>query len=301
MGGYGREFQLLRITRTYSCMKVIKEGSPSWEWGEKSVVDFKGDYEDIMALLLTEADETAETTGARGTRDANVAALIEKAQLGAGSLRIKYRKEAPKLQLFRGLRLDANSIQGKVVQAMAFESAWKQADPAYVLEDGTTLAQFSALRALCSTDQLSVSDEFAEESEVSTRVREDLEELYGLAVAWYGLATLKYAEGTARGDFIRGFIPTEPAAGGAVPELATITAEPGIGQATLTVVAVGASRYTIWYRPAGGTDWIEVVVGHESGSFTHTGLAAGNYEYKARGHNNNGDGPESEVLTVEVT
>ncbi len=282
-------------------MKVIKDGSPPWEWPEITVVAFKADYDDIIALILTEADESADTTGARGTRDQNVATLIEKAQLGAGSLRIKHRNDPPKLQHFRGLKLDANSIQGKVTQAIAFESAWRKGDPTYVLEDGTTLAQFSTLRALCGTNQLSVGDELAEESEVSAQVRENLQKLYDLAVAWYGVATLKYPEGTARGDFIRGFIPTAPTAGGAVPEQAIITGEPGIGQAVLTVVATGASRFTIRYRPVGTTDWIDVVVAHETGSFTHTGLGAGFYEYMAIGHNNNGDGPESEVVTVEVT
>jgi len=37
------------------------------------------------------------------------------------------------------------------------------------------------------------------------------------------------------------------------------------------------------------------------GSFMHTGLAAGPAEYQAVGHNNDGDGPVSEVVTVEVT
>ncbi len=298
---YSREFKQLRITRTYSCMKVIKNGVPSWEWSEKTVVAFKSDYDAVIALIITEADEAADTTGARGTRDENLATLMEKAQLGAGLFRIKYRNDAPKLQLFRGLRLDANSIVGKVAQAVALESAWKQADAAYVLEDGTTLAQFTTLRALCGTSQLSVSDEGAEESEVSARVRDDLDELYDLAVAWYGVAALKYAEGTSRGDMIRGYIPTAPAASGDVPEQAVLTAESGIGQAQLMVVALGAGRFTIRYRPVGETDWIDVVVAHETGSFTHMSLTPGFYEYIALGHNNNGDGPESEVVTVEVT
>jgi hypothetical protein len=301
MGGYSRDFKLLRCSRTYACMKVIKEGTPSWEWSEKSVVAFKADYDAVIVLLAVESDEAADASLARGTRDANLEVVIAKAQLGAGSLRIKFRNTPEKLRLFTGLQMNANSIQGKLAQVLKFESAWEKTDAAYVLEDGTTLAQFVTLRESCGTDQEEVTDEGAEENIASGDVRKKLDALYELAVAWYGVAILKYPEGTVRGDFIRGYIPTEPAAGGAAPEQAVLTAEPGIGQATLTVVAVGASRYTIWYRLAGATDWIEVVVGHESGSFTHTGLAAGNYEYKARGHNNNDDGPESEIVSVEVT
>jgi hypothetical protein len=301
MGGYSREFKLLRISRTYQCMKVIKNGTPTWEWSEKTVVSFKDDYDEVIELLATESDEAADTTGARGTRDENLDTLMAKGQLGAGSLRIKYRNTRAKLRLFAGLRMDANSISGKLAQALAFESAWEKADPAYVLEDGTTLAQFVTLRESCVDDQENVSGEGAEEVVASGDVKVKLDAVYELAVAWYGVATLKYGAETTYGMLVRGYIPTEPTAGGAAPEQATLTAEAGIGQATLTVVAVGASRYTIWYRLAGETDWIEVVVGHESGSFTHTGLAAGNYEYKARGHNNNGDGPESEVVAVEVT
>ena len=179
--------------------------------------------------------------------------------------------------------------------------AWKQADAAYVLEDGTTLAQFKTLRELCGTSQVTVAGEGAEESEVSAQVKDALDNLYDVAVGWYGVATLKYPEGTPHGDLLRGYIPTAPTAGGDVPEQAVLTAEGGVGQATLTVVSVGASRYTIRYRVAGAVDWIDVVVGHETGSFVHSGLGAGNYEYIAIGHNNNGDGPESEVVAVEVT
>ena len=282
-------------------MKVIKNGSPSWEWSEKTVAAFKTDYDAVLALIATESDEAADTTGARGARDVNLASLVEKAQLGAGLFRIKYRNTPAKLRLFSGLRLDANSIQGKLAQTLAFESAWEQADAAYVLEDGTTLAQFVTLRGLCGTSQESVTDEGAQESEAAGLVKAALEALYDLAVAWYGVATLKYAEGTMRGDFIRGYIPTAPAVGGDLPAQAVITAEAGIGQATLTVVATGATTYTIRYRVAGETEWQDVVVGHAEGNFTHTGLSAGTYEYLALGHNNQGDGPESEVVSVEVT
>lgn len=298
---YSRDFKELRISRTYSCMRVIKNGVPSWEWAEKSVVACKADYDAVIALFATEADETADTTGARGTRDENLASLIEKAQMGMGLLRIKFRNTPAKLRLFNGLQLNANSIQGKLAQTLAFESAWEQADAAYVLEDTTTLAQFKTLRELCGTSQESVSDEGAEETEASGEVKVKLDALYELAVAWYGVATLKYGVGTIYGMLIRTYIPTAPASGAEVPEQAVLTAEGGIGQAVLTVVATGATSYTIFYRLAGETDWLSVVVGHETGSFTHTGLAAGHYEYMARGHNNAGDGAESEVVAVEVT
>ena len=49
---YSREFKQFRVIRTYSCMKVIKNGIPSWEWGEKLVVDFKSDYDAVIALIL---------------------------------------------------------------------------------------------------------------------------------------------------------------------------------------------------------------------------------------------------------
>ena len=92
-----------------------------------------------------------------------------------GLLRIKFRNNPAKLRLFSGLQLNANSIQGKLAQTLAFESAWEQGDAAYMLEDGTTLAQFKTLRELCGTSQESVTDEGAEETEASGQVKVKLE------------------------------------------------------------------------------------------------------------------------------
>lgn len=297
-----RDFVQLRASRSYQCMKVIKDtGVPPWEWGEMSVVNFKLKFDGVLALLEAESDEVVDTVGARGTRDANLVTLRNRGRDALANLRRKYKKDPVKLAVLNVVVLDSENVASTLNQARKFSSAWAEVNAAYVAEDGLTLAAYDLLRTDCGAQQQSVDKEGAEEATASGKVKMDLAELYDLCVDWYDTATRKYGEETPFGIMLRRHIPTTPSTGLDKPAQAVLTAEPGIGQVTLTVVSTGATTYSIRFRPVGAPDWIDVVVGHAEGNFTQTGLAAGNYEYIAQGHNNDGDGPESEVVTVEVT
>jgi hypothetical protein len=302
MGGFSRDYIFLRADRSYQCMKVIKDtGVPPWEWGELSVVDFKTKLDGARTLLESESDESADTIGARGSRDANLETLRERGRNALANLRSKYRKDKVKLPVLNAVSLDGASVTATLNDARNFSSVWAEVNAAYEAEDGLTLAAYDALRTTCGSNQESVGKEGAEEATATGRVKVELEDLYDVCVAWYDTATRKYKEATPFGIMIRRHVPVTPTTGLDKPLQAILTAEPGIGQVTLTVVSEGATTYSIRFRPVGTTDWIDVVVGHAEGNFTQTGLAAGNYEYIAQGHNNDGDGPESEVVAVEVT
>ena len=283
-------------------MKVIFDtGVPPWQSGEISVADFKTKLDAARALLESESDEAVDTLGARGSRDANLETLRERGRNALANLRSKYRKDPVKLPVLNAVSLAGNSVTATVNDARQFSSAWAEVNAAYVAEDGLTLAAYDTLRGLCGTNQESVGKEGAEEATATGRVKVELEDLYDVCVAWYDTATRKYKEGTPFGILIRRHVPVTPTSGLDKPLQAVLTAEPGIGQVNLTVGAEGATTFTIFTRLPGDTEWVPVVVAHETGSFMHTGLGTGFREYKAVGHNHDGDGPESEVVTVEVT
>ena len=177
----------------------------------------------------------------------------------------------------------------------------EQADAAYVLEDGTTLAAFRTLITTCRANVEAVNKEAAEESDVAGLVLVKLEVLYDLCVAWYAVATALYSEATAHGIMIRNQIPTQPSGNGPLPGVVTLTIEGGIGLANLTFAAENAVTFLIRRRPQGVPDFAEVAVGVPGPTYQDTGLAVGFYEYVVVPQNLEGDGPESDVVTVEVT
>lgn len=283
-------------------MKVIFDtGVPPWESGEISVVNFKTKLDAARALLESESDELVDTIGARGSRDANLDTLRTRGRDARANLLNKYRKDPVKMAVLGAVSLEGSSVTATLNEARRFSSAWAEVNTAYVAEDGLTLGAYDTLRTLCGTNQEAVSKEGAEEATATGRVKVELEDLYDVCVAWYDTGTRKYPEGTAFGIMIRRHVPVTPTTGLEKPLQAVLTAEPGVGQVNLSVVAEGAATFTIYTRLPGETVWVPVVVGHAEGSFTHTGLAAGPREYMAVGHNNDGDGPESEVVTAEVT
>jgi len=282
-------------------MTIIKNGTPSWEWSELSVTAFNTKYQECIALLATESDEMADATGARGTRDDNLDLLRDKSRLALTLFKAKYRSNPAKLRLFSNLVMKSDKIAGTLAEALAVESAWEEADGAYVLENGTTLASFVSLRLLCQTNTEGVSKEAAEESGVSGQILVKLDALYDWCVAWYAVATALYPETTAHGIMIRNQIPTQPSSGGSLPGQATLSAESGIGQVTTTFAAEGALTFTLRGRLVGAPDFAELATGLAGPTHTQDSLAPGQYELIVVPHNGEGDGPASEVVTVEVT
>jgi hypothetical protein len=296
-----RSYIRLRASRTLQCMTVIKNGTPSWEWAEKSVADFTIDYNECQALIEDESDESADTTGARGTRDVNVGNLRAKGRLALALFKVKYRNNPAKLAYFKRLVMSSETVSGTLDEALATESAWQKADPAYVLDDGTTWAQFKALRELCLANAESVSKEVTEEFGATGAVSVELQAIYKLCVAWYAVATALYGEETAHGMMIRGLIPTQPSSGGTLPGEVSLTIEGGIGQATLTFSAENAVGFLIKRRMQGELDFGVVAAGVPGPSYVDDSLPIGTYEYVVAAQNLQGDGPDSEVVAVEVT
>jgi hypothetical protein len=75
----------------------------------------------------------------------------------------------------------------------------------------------------------------------------------------------------------------------------------GGGAITTTAHASGASIIRWYQRLVGATTWVELGTGPADEEVTFDLLPPGTYEVKARGENDEGPGPESEVSTATVT
>jgi hypothetical protein len=292
---------MLRASRTLQCMKVILAAVPPWEWPELSVVNYELKYTTCDALIEAESTESADTTGERGGRDEQLDLLRAKGQQLIVLGKRKFRHDEAKMRLLRPLKMDTDTVAGTLRQALAVDSAWKEVDQTYVPDTGNTYAAFNTLRLDCKARQESVSKEFAEESSAGGKTRVALNDLYRWSVDWYQEAFRRFGPETAHGMMIRELIPTQAGTGEPLPGPASLQVVPQIGHSDITVSAEGANSITIRYRPVNTTEWLLVVAGLTTGTFQHMSLAPGFYDYIAQGHNDEGDGPESEIVTVEVT
>jgi hypothetical protein len=85
------------------------------------------------------------------------------------------------------------------------------------------------------------------------------------------------------------------------PGTATLTGEGGIGHATLTGEASNADVMKYFKRLPGETEWTPIGEGAPGAPFMAGGLAAQVHEFMCRGANDEGEGADSDVLTIEVT
>ena len=85
------------------------------------------------------------------------------------------------------------------------------------------------------------------------------------------------------------------------PGAATLTGEGNIGHATLTGEASNADVMKYFKRLPGETEWTPIGEGAPGAPFMAGGLAPQVYEFMCRGANDEGEGTDSDVLTIEVT
>jgi hypothetical protein len=109
----------------------------------------------------------------------------------------------------------------------------------------------------------------------------------------------QYRPGTPERDVIDA-IPMEPsqqAPGKAVISAAT---SPGAGQAHLEFDAPHSTSWDVYRKGPGEADFAKVADDIITKFYDATGLAAGAHDFKVVGRNSKGDGPESDVSTVNV-
>lgn len=147
--------------------------------------------------------------------------------------RIKWRKDAARKIILSNLSADGGGRDTVQKEARAWAGVWESFDAAWVPTTGNTLVAFNTLIALSETQENTYKKEH-------TKWREQAEEINmfavvseELCVAWYGAATVEFAEGTPQGDMIRSTVPTTynpPPAGAPNPLDITSVEDLGGGQ-----------------------------------------------------------------------
>lgn len=299
MPGPNRDYIIDRATATHACMDVIKDGTPSWEWSELTVLAFKGKLDTSVELIDTEATEGADTDEARGARDTDMEALRVKMRSFVGLGKRKYRNNESKARVLSPIRIKSHTIKGTLAEAVKVSAAWTQVDATYVPEDGNTLAAFETLREACRTKYETVAKESAEESAAGGELAKALRDLYRWSVDWYQEAFRRFPVGTAHGDMIREEIPTQ-SGDTPLPEAASLSAswDEGISKVILIFAALHATSFEVERSSDGGTTWDPQ--GAATSPAEYGDMVSGTYLYRVRGLNSSGTGEWSAPYLVVV-
>lgn len=128
---------------------------------------------------------------------------------GVGMSKNKHRDNPAKLAVLGNLTARGTSRKETLAEALAWESAWSQADAAWSPLPANTLAAFKTLRNQCEEGlQTAYTNAHSAWREETGKLGGLVRAMEDLNQAWYADATQVFPAGTAEGDMIRGTIPT---------------------------------------------------------------------------------------------
>lgn len=214
--GESTDFVKDRASKTLSAAQQI---AAAWTWQEKTLAQMQAALVAIIGDNTAappvagqeEAASAAEQAmlAARGAWDAQLDVLHRRTVQGVGMAKNKYRNDPAKLAVLGGLTARGTSRKETLDEALAWESAWAQVDPAWAPLPANTLAAFKTLRNQCEEGlRDAYSDAQSAWRKEVGRLAELVAAMEDINQAWYADATRVFPAGTPEGDMIRGTIPT---------------------------------------------------------------------------------------------
>lgn len=300
------DFAVARSTTSLAAQIQI---GAAYVWTEKTNAQWALELADIPTQDEVVADLLADLITARGSLDAAVGVTGQRGRTILVLARIKWRADSPRLAPFQRIHFDSDGRLSVLSEALAVESAWEQADPAWVpiTEAGTppvpiTLAVFKAQREAAGALLKPESDVQAAWSKQDKTLGEMCSTLNKNSIPWYGSVTAVFPEGTTLGDMIRSTVPTTytPPAQAPGPVTFTHAGSPAAGELTAGFTAARAATFDFYRKGPGDADFVKVVHLSTSNEYSATGLPPGTYLVKAQAHNSGGYGPLSAQQSVVV-
>lgn len=271
-----------------------------WMW-VKTLLQWDASVTGLEAQVFAVANLEADVNLSRGTLDAALDVLHERTVKWLTFFKLQHRNDPARAQALRLLTASGGSRQSILDEANAFEAEWRSIDAAWLPEPTQTLASFQTYRESCITLLHTYKNAKSDWRTGVGNLYEYAATLHDENVAWYAAATVMFPVGTAEGDMIRGTIPTTtdvtPFPGQA--EIA-LNESPGPGSNSMTLFAPHASKYDLFRKGPGETEFTKVGADIDEGLHVETGLTPGDYQYKLIGKNSRGSGPESEIIGVTV-
>ena len=198
-------FTLQRAQATKAVQTSI---AATWVWDEMTLIQWDTAITSFVAQMETEQDAEADYLAKRGETEAAIDSIHSLSGRSVRMAKNRYRNDPAKLEVTNRLHNAAASRSGKLQDALEWESAWEQLEPAWSPLPGVTLATFKPQRLAAMalleglTTKKTTWDAADEQLDAQGRA------LNGNCVAWYEAATTVFPAGTPEGDLIRSDIPT---------------------------------------------------------------------------------------------
>jgi hypothetical protein len=198
-------FILTRAIATRNAQESVKD---KWVWEEKMVAQWDADVAAARAQQEAVSQQETEMLAQRSALDVALEELHRQTMQGVAMAKVRYRGDAAKRALVKGLSAKGGSRNAILKEALAWESAWEKTDATWSPTVENTFAEFEFLRKQCQTLQANASQSRANWRAAAEELNERAEKLEDANVAWYASATVIFAAGTPEGDMIRGTVPT---------------------------------------------------------------------------------------------
>ena len=292
-------FTLNRTRCTASAQSII---ALIWVWIGKTVAQWDASLLALESKMVALSDSEAEMEVNRGSLDADLADLHNKTLVWGTFFKLAYRNDPDNANVVKSLKASGGSRADIMEEATSLGSMWEKINPAWEPEAGQTLALFTTFREACAAKLYAYEKAkvgWRSTAEALNRMADVLDDE---CIAWYAAATVRFPEGTAEGDMIRGTVPTTTEFT-PYPEqaLVVVNEPPGPGAYSVSLEAEHATKFDVYQKGPGETEFTKVGVDVPPGLYVKTGLAAGGYEVKGQGRNSRGAGPESEPAGITVT
>ncbi len=297
------------VARSTASLGAQLQIGAAFVWSEKTNAQWAIDLAAIPTQEELVADLLADLTTQRGLLDTAVGVSARRGQTILTLAKIKWRNDAAKVGSFHRIHFNSDGRLAILKDALAVESAWEAADPAWVpiTEDGTppvpiTLAVFKAQREAAGALLKPESDAQAAWSKQDKTLGEMCDALNRNSIPWYASVTAVFPAGTPLGDMIRSTVPTTYTPPAEPPGATTFThaESPAAGELTAGFTAVRAATYDVYRKGPGAAAFVKVVSLSTNDEYRATGLPPGTYLLKAQAHNSGGYGPVSAEQAVVV-
>ena len=297
------------VTRSTASLAAQLQIGAAYVWPEKTDAQWANDLAAIPPQAEVVADLLADLITARGSLDSAVGLIGQRGRTILALAKIKWRADAPRLAPFQRIHFQDSGRLTILSDTLAVESAWQQADPAWVplTEEGPppvpiTLAVFKTQREAAGALLKPESDVQAAWSKQDKTLSELCGALNQNSIPWYGTVTAVFSEGTTLGDMIRSTVPTTytPPANPPGPTTFTHAASPAAGVLTASFTAARAATFDVYRKGPGDAAFVEVVHLSTHHEYSVSGLPPGTYLLQVQGHNSGGYGPMSAEQSVVV-
>lgn len=220
-------------------------------------------------------------------------------------LKTRFRKDPASSEVILKLPVDDRTPSDTLSRGQQISILWgKLPNPPgsstpFKAWDTMDKAAFDALVSALDTKLDTFTDETDDYEEAQGNLHQKDDEMVDFIGAALTQGRNQFTEGTPQREVIDK-IPTAPSTQTPLKAVISVATSPGAGAVHLEFDATHATSYDVLHKGPGESTFTRVADDIIQTSYNATGLVAGAHAYQVVGRNSRGDGPASEVSTVNV-